>query len=91
MLTSGFSVQYGLYLFPYHFETRSLPALIYVLACAVSVGAVARIYARLKYGNPGTAGPIPVVIEVLLPIFLVVLSYLDGKDATKATTRAGAS
>ena len=65
--------------------------LIYVLACAVSVGAVARIYARLKYGNPGTAGPIPVVIEVLLPIFLVVLSYLDGKDATKATTRAGAS
>jgi len=31
------------------------------------------------------------VIEVLLPIFLVVLSYLDGKDATKATTRAGAS
>jgi hypothetical protein len=59
--------------------------LIYVLASAVAVGAAARIYARITYGNPGTAGTIPVVIEVLLPIFLVVLSYLDGKDATKAT------
>lgn len=58
--------------------------LIYVLACAVAVGAVARIYARITYGNPGTAGTIPVAIEVVLPIFLVVLSYLDGKDATKA-------
>jgi len=45
----------------------------------------ARIYARITYGNPGTAGTIPVVIEVVLPIFLIVLSYLDGKDATKAT------
>jgi hypothetical protein len=58
--------------------------LIYVLACAVAVGAAARIYARITYGNPGTAGTIPVAIEVVLPIFLVVLSYLDGKDATKA-------
>jgi len=59
--------------------------LIYVLACAVPVGAAARIYARIKYGNPGTAGMIPVAIEIVLPIFLIVLSYLDGKDATKAT------
>ena len=59
--------------------------LIYVLACAVAVGAAARIYARITYGNPGTAGTIPVVIEVVLPIFLIVLSYLDGKNATKAT------
>ena len=59
--------------------------LIYVLACAVAVGAAARIYARITYGNPGTAGTIPVVIEMVLPIFLIVLSYLDGKDATKAT------
>ena len=59
--------------------------LIYVLACAVAVGAAARIYARITYGNPGTAGTIPVVIEVVLPIFLIVLSYLDGKDARKTT------
>jgi hypothetical protein len=64
--------------------------LVYVLACAVAVGAAARIYARITYGNPGTAGTIPVVIEVVLPIFLA-LSYLDAKDATKATTRAGPS
>ena len=59
--------------------------LIYVLASAVAVGAAARIYARITYGNSGTAGTIPMVIEVLLTIFLVVLSYLDGKDATKGT------
>jgi hypothetical protein len=59
--------------------------LIYVLACAVAVGAAARIYARITYGNPGAAGTIPVVIEVVLPIFLIVLSYLDGKDARKTT------
>jgi hypothetical protein len=58
--------------------------LIYVLACAVALGAAARIYARIIYGNPGTAGTIPVVIEVVLPIFLIVLSYLDGEDARKA-------
>jgi hypothetical protein len=59
--------------------------LIYILACAVAVGGAARIYVRITYGNPGTAGTIPVVIEMVLPIFLIVLSYLDGKDATKAT------
>src|SRR5499425_1609569 len=58
--------------------------LIYVLACAVAVGAAARIYARIRYGNPGTAGTIPVVIESLIPIFLIVLSYLVGKDVRKA-------
>ena len=65
--------------------------LIYVLACTVAVGAAARIYARITYGNPGTAGTIPAVIEIVLPIFLIALSYLEGKDATKATTRAGPS
>ena len=48
---------------------------IYVLACAVLVGAAARIYARIVLGNPGTAGTIPVVIEVVLPILIVVLLY----------------
>src|SRR5215470_13548645 len=50
--------------------------LIYVLACAVAVGAAARIYARITYGDSGTAGTIPVVIESVLPIFLIVLSYM---------------
>lgn len=59
--------------------------LIYVLACAVEVGAAARVYARIRYGNPGTAGTIPVVIESALPIFLIVLTYLvTKKDARKA-------
>ena len=53
--------------------------LIYLLAFAVAGGAAARIYARITYGNPGTAGTIPVVIESVLPIFLVLLTYLVGK------------
>ena len=47
--------------------------LIYVLACAVALGAAARIYARITYGNSGTAGTIPMVIEVLLTLFLAVI------------------
>ena len=66
-------------------KVEALGSVIYVFATAVALGAAARIYARITYGNPGTAGTIPVVIEVVLPIFLIVLSYLDGKDATKAT------
>ena len=54
--------------------------LIYVLACAVAVGATARIYARIAYGNPGTAGTILVVIESVLPIVLILLTYLVGKE-----------
>lgn len=54
--------------------------LIYVLACAVAVGAAARIYARITYGSPGTAGTIPVVIESVLPIALIVLTYLLGRE-----------
>lgn len=57
--------------------------LIYVLACAVEVGAAARVYARIRYGNPGTAGTIPVVIESALPIFLIVLTYLVTKKETR--------
>ena len=58
--------------------------LIYVLACAVAVGAAARVYARITYGNPGTAGTIPVLIESVLPIFLVVLTYqVSKRDARK--------
>ena len=57
-------------------KIESYATLIYVLSCAVAVGAAARIYARMTYGNPGTAGTIPVVIESVLPIFLIVLTYL---------------
>jgi len=57
---------------------------IYILACAVAVGAVARIYARIAYGNPGTAGTIPVVIEVIIPILLILLRYYVGNDVGTA-------
>lgn len=56
---------------------------IYILACAVEIGAAARIYARLKYGDPGTAGTIPVAIEVVLPFLLIILQYYVGKEARK--------
>ena len=54
---------------------------IYILACAVALGAAARIYARITYGNPGTAGTIPIVIEALIPFLLILLRYYVGKDA----------
>ena len=56
---------------------------IYILASAVAVAAAARIYARIIYGNPGTAGTIPIVLEAVIPIFLVVLRYLVGRDLKK--------
>ena len=58
-------------------------SVIYILAVAVAVGAGARIYARILYGDPGTAGTIPVVIEVVLPVLLIVLQYSVGKDWQK--------
>ena len=60
---------------------EALGSVIYILACAVALGAVARIYARITYGNPGTAGTIPIVIEVVIPILLILLRYYVGKDA----------
>jgi hypothetical protein len=56
------------------------------LACAVALGAAARIYARIKFGSPGTAGTIPVVIEVIIPILLILLRYYVGRDSKKAAT-----
>jgi hypothetical protein len=52
--------------------------LIYLLAGAVEAGAAARIYALIKYGSPGTAGIIPIVIEAVTPIFIVLLRYSVG-------------
>ena len=61
-------------------RVEALGSVIYILAGAVAVGAAARIYARIAYGNPGTAGTIPVVIEIVLPILLVLLRYSIGKN-----------
>lgn len=58
-------------------------SLIYILAGAVAVGAGARIYAFIVYGNPGTAGTIPIVIEGTFPIFIVLLQYAVAKGAKK--------
>ena len=52
-----------------------LGPVIYILAGAIAVGAGARIYARITYGNPGTAGTIPIVIESVLPILIILLTY----------------
>src|SRR5215468_10707027 len=62
-------------------RVEAFQLVIYILACAVALGAAARIYARIKYGNPGTAGTIPLVIEVLLPFLLIILQYYVGKES----------
>jgi hypothetical protein len=64
-------------------KVEALGSVIYILAGAVALGAAARIYARIRYGDPGTAGTIPVVIEALIPILLILLRRSIGKDATK--------
>jgi hypothetical protein len=60
--------------------------LIYFLAGAVAVGAAARICALIIYGNPGTAGIIPIVLEVPLPIFIILLRYSVAQDVKKDRT-----
>jgi len=67
-------------------NAEALGSVIYILACAVALGAAARVYARIKFGNPGTAGTIPVVIEVIIPILLILLRYYVGKDIKKGAT-----
>lgn len=58
-------------------RVEALGSVIYVLACAVALGAAARIYARITYGNPGTAGTIPIVIEVTIPILLILFVFMS--------------
>jgi hypothetical protein len=65
-------------------KVEALGSVIYILACAVALGAAARIYARVTYGNPGTAGTIPVAIEAVIPFLLVLFQYYVRKDAKKA-------
>ena len=64
---------------------ESLGSVIYILACAVAVGATARVYARIVYGDPGNAGTLPIVIEVILPILLILLQYYVGKEPKEET------
>jgi len=56
-------------------RVEELGSVIYILACAVAVGAAARIYARIVFGNPGTAGTIPIVLEVSLSILIILFQY----------------
>ena len=64
-------------------KVEALGSVIYILAGAVAVGATTRIYALVLYGNPGTAGIIPIVIEGLSPIFIVLLEHRIAKDARR--------
>jgi hypothetical protein len=57
---------------------------IYILACAVALGAAARIYARITYGNPGTAGTIPILLETVIPFLLILLTYSVSRVTKKA-------
>ena len=60
---------------------EALRSVIFILACTVAVGGTARVYARITYGNPGTAGMIPIVIEVLLPIVMIITLRYVAKDS----------
>ena len=62
-------------------RVEAFGSVIYILACAVALGAAARIYGRIVYGNPGAAGTIPMVIEAVIPFLLILLRYYVGLDA----------
>lgn len=65
-------------------RVEALGSVIFILACAVALGAAARIYARVTYGDPRTAGTIPIVIEVVIPILIILLQSHVTKDRKKA-------
>ena len=62
-------------------RVQTLAPLVYILACAIALGAAARIYARIVYGDPGTAGTIPIVLETTLPVLIVILEYYVAKES----------
>lgn len=72
----------GVLLFWTIFRVEAFESVIYILACAVELGGLARIYARVVYGNPGAAGIIPIVIETVAPILIILLLILcrDGRQ-----------
>ena len=65
----------------------ALGLVIYILACAVELGGLSRVYARVVYGNPGTAGVIPIVIETVMPILIILLRFYVAKDVKRTLTR----
>ena len=65
-------------------RVEAFQLVIYILACAVALGAAARIYARIKYGNPGTAGTTPIILESVIPFLLILLTYSVNSDTKKA-------
>ena len=65
----------------------ALGLVIYILACEVELGGLSRVYARVVYGNPGTAGVIPIVIETVMPILIILLRFYVGKDVKRTLTR----
>lgn len=62
-------------------RVQALAPVVYILACAIALGAAARIYARTVYGDPGTAGTIPIVLETTLPVLIVILQYYVAKES----------
>ena len=74
----------GVILFWMISRIEALGSVVYILACAIVVGAAARIYARIVYGDPGTAGTIPIALESVLPILIIFLRYQVAKDAKES-------
>jgi len=63
-------------------RVESTGPLLYILSVAVALGAVARIYARFRFGSPGTAGTIPIVIESVIPLLLILLRHYVDKEVS---------
>ncbi|MEW8068317.1 MAG: DUF4345 domain-containing protein [Candidatus Thiodiazotropha endolucinida] len=51
-----------------------------IIAGAVLVGAIARVYALVQFGSAGMAGTVPIVVELLLPVALIVLQASISRD-----------
>ena len=61
-------------------RVEAFAPVVYILTCAIAVGAAARIYSRIVYGDPGTAGTVPIILETTLPILIVLLQYSVVKE-----------
>jgi hypothetical protein len=61
-------------------RVEAFAPVVYILTCAIAVGAAARIYSRIVYGDPGTAGTVPIILETTLPILIVLLQYYVVKE-----------
>jgi hypothetical protein len=71
----------GVVLFRIILRVEAFASIVYIFACAIAVGAAARIYARVVFGDPGTTGTIPIVIETTLPVLMILLQYWIAKEA----------